>query len=87
MDTLAKEHRQVGAKQVWFEGELLHVVLTDERVVTLPIKQVSWLRWLVNATPEERADWSIEPGGYAVYWESLDDGFEIAHALSLEPVL
>lgn len=62
-------------------------MLKDERVITLPIAQVSWLRWLANATPEERADWSIEPGGYAVYWESLDDGFEIAHALSLEPVL
>ena len=87
MNIFMKEHHSIGAQSVHFEESQLHVVLTDARVIILPTEGVPWLRWLVNATPEERADWSIEPGGYAVYWESLDDGFEIAHALSLEPVL
>ena len=86
MHTSVMENRQVGAKRVRFEESLLHVDLTDGRVITLPIEQVPWLRWLADASPEERENWSIEPGGYAVYWETLDDGFEIAHALNLEPV-
>ena len=86
MDTSVIESKQVGAKHIWFEGTLLHVDLTDGRVITLPIDHVSWLRWLADASPEERAGWSIEPGGYAVYWEELDDGFEVVHALNLEPV-
>jgi len=60
----------------------LHIVLKDEQVITLPIEQIPWLRWLANATSEERADWSIEPDGYAVYWHSLDDGFEVIHVLN-----
>ncbi len=51
-------------------------------MITLPIEQIPWLRWLANATSEERADWSIEPDGYAVYWHSLDDGFEVIHVLN-----
>ena len=59
----------------------------DDRVITSPIEQVSWLCWLAGASCEEREAWSIEPGGYAIYWEALDDGFEVAHALNLEPVI
>ena len=77
---------QIGAKSVQFEGNLLRIGLTDGRAIVLPFEQVSWLRWLTKATPEQRANWSIEPGGYAVYWEDLDDGFEVDHVLSLIPV-
>lgn len=86
MNTLAVGS-QVGAKSVQFDGNLLRLSLTDGRVVMLPFEQIPWLRWLTNATPAQRAKWSIEPDGFAVYWEDLDDGFEVAHALSLEPVL
>ena len=55
-------------------------------MILLPFEQIPWLRWLAKATPEQRANWSIEPGGYAVYWEALDNGFEVVHALSLAPV-
>lgn len=78
---------EVGAERVWFEDTQLHVALTDGRTIVLPITQVPWLQWLAQASPEERANWSIEPGGYAVYWEALDDGFEVVHALSLESVM
>jgi len=77
---------QVRAKEVRFEGNVLHILLSDGREISLPIDQMEWLRWLVNATPEQRAKWIIEPGGFAVYWEELDDGFEIEHLLSLQPL-
>ena len=76
----------VTVTDVQFEGNLLHVYLSDGRQVSLPLEGVSWLDWLSSATPEQRADWSIEPGGCAIYWENLDDGIEIVHLLGLQPL-
>ena len=28
----------------------------------------------------------IEPRGFAVYWEDLDDGIELNHLLSMQPI-
>ncbi|MBN2006608.1 MAG: DUF2442 domain-containing protein [Anaerolineae bacterium] len=64
---------------VYFEGDVLHIVLSDEREISLPLHKVSWLSWLAQATPEQRAHWSLEPRGFAIYWEDLDDGIEICH--------
>jgi hypothetical protein len=58
--------------------------LSDGREIALPFKRVKWLDWLAKATPQQRAKWSIEPYGYAVWWDELDDGIEVGHALSLQ---
>ncbi|MBX7251603.1 MAG: DUF2442 domain-containing protein [Candidatus Promineofilum sp.] len=68
---------------VEFEDDILHVQLSDGRRVSLPLDAVSWLKWLTSATDEQRAAWSIEPGGYAIYWDDLDDGIEVEHLLGL----
>ncbi len=78
--------RVVQATAVQFEGDRLTVRLSDGREVSVPFTKVDWLRWLAKATPEQRARWSIEPDGFAVYWEELDDGFEIAHLLAMQPL-
>jgi hypothetical protein len=70
---------------VRFDKNLLHVSLSDGREISIPIDQVEWLRWLVNATDEQRARWSLEPGGFAIYWEDLDDGIEVSRLLDLQP--
>lgn len=69
---------------VQFESNTLRLQLSDGRQVSLPLDTIHWLSWLVSATPEQREDWSIEPGGYAVYWDELDDGIEVAHVLGLQ---
>ncbi|MBI4552262.1 MAG: DUF2442 domain-containing protein [Candidatus Latescibacteria bacterium] len=76
----------VRATGVHFVGNILHVALSDGREISLPIDCVEWLKWLANATPEQRARWSIEPGGFAIYWEDLDDGIEICHLLGMQPL-
>ena len=76
---------QVAATGVRFDKNLLHVSLSDGREISIPIDQVEWLRWLVNATDEQRARWSLEPGGFAIYWEDLDDGIEVSRLLDLQP--
>jgi hypothetical protein len=78
---------EVSAKNLCFDGDLLLVELSDGREIKLPIDKISWLSWLYKALPEQKEKWSLEPGGYAVYWEDLDDGFEINHLLSVEPLV
>ena len=82
----SKTAEQVRATAVRFEGNRLYVSLDDAREISVPMDKVEWLHWLANASPADRERWSIEPGGFAVYWEDLDDGFEISHLLSVEPL-
>ncbi len=77
---------EVGAAGVAFLGETLLLSLTDGRVLQVPLDRVPWLAWLCKATPEQRAHWSIEPGGFAVHWDDLDDGVEVRHLLALTPL-
>ena len=74
------------ALAVRFEGDVLLVALSDRREISLPLKEVSWLAWLAKATPAQRAKWSIEPGGFAIYWDELDDGIEVGHLLDQRPL-
>ena len=85
MNTLIAKHAEaVSAADLRFAGDRLIVELSDGREVSVPYKKIPWLRWLAKATPRQRAGWSLEPGGYAIYWEQLDDGIEICHLLAME---
>ena len=87
MSTLtAKTTEQVRARHVRFTGDILRVELSDGREVGLPFKEISWLKWLAKATPKQRANWAVEPGGYAIYWDDLDDGIEVCHLLDAQPI-
>lgn len=79
-------NEQAAATGVRFEENQLFILLNDGREVSLPLDRIDWLAWLAKATPEQQANWSIEPGGFAVYWEDLDDGVEVRHILALEPL-
>ena len=88
MSTLtAKTTEQVRAKGVRFTNGTLHVRLDDGREISLPLVEVPWLKWLAKATPKQRANWSLEPGGYAIYWPDLDDGIEVCHLLDTQPIV
>lgn len=85
MSTLInKTAEQVGAVDVRFVDDVLCVELSDRREISVPMEHVSWLRWLSKATLEQRANWSIEPRGFAIYWNDLDDGVEIGHLLGMQ---
>lgn len=60
---------------------MVYFALSDGREVGLPL-DLPGLRWLAQATPEQKANWQIEPGGFAVYWPDLDDGVEVEHLLT-----
>ncbi len=87
MSTLtANTTAQVHAKGVRFTNGMLHVRLNDGREIGLPLAEVPWLKWLTKATPKQRANWLLEPGGYAIYWPDLDDGIEVCHLLDTQPI-
>ncbi len=84
MNTLAAEiTAEIEATNVQFSGHNLIVTLSDGRAISVPLNKIDWLQWLMEASPEQRNNWSLEPGGFAIYWDDLDDGVEICHLLSL----
>jgi hypothetical protein len=77
---------QVHAKSARISANMPRVLLDDGREVGVPFTEVPWLKWLAKATPKLRANWSLEPGGYAIYWPDLDDGIEVCHLLDSQPI-
>ncbi len=77
------EVRAVGAD---VNADRLRIDLSDGRSIEVRLSEVPWLRWLREASDEQRSHWAIEPGGFAIYWEDLDDGVEVRHLLGLTPV-
>lgn len=66
------------AKNVNFVNSMLYVSLSDGREIGVPLSRFPWL---ANATPNQRAAWHIEPRGFAIYWDELDDGIEVDHLM------
>jgi len=64
---------------------MLYVSLSDGREIGVPLSLPS-LGWLAEARPEQQAAWSLEPRGFAVYWEDLDNGVEVRHLLAMHPL-
>ena len=77
---------EVVATDVEITREVLRIELSDGRAIETRLANVPWLRWLLEASDEARDRWSLEPGGFAVYWEDLDDGVEVRHLLALSPL-
>ena len=76
---------RVSATSARVTANALHVQLDDGREASVSFADWSSLQWPAKATPKQRANWSIEPGGYAVYWPDLDDGIEVCHLLDCDP--
>jgi hypothetical protein len=55
-------------KEVAFIKDEIAFVLTDERVVYIPLK---WSKKLLVATPEQRKNFITN--GYHVFWDSIDE--------------
>jgi hypothetical protein len=57
-------------KHVYFTEETISVNLMDGRTITVPLV---WYPRLLNATPEQRAEWQVCGGGYGIHWEAIDE--------------
>ncbi len=81
-----KTIEEVSATGVRFYGNIMYISLSDGREISVPLNKAKWLKWLLNATSAQRENWSLEPGGFAIYWTDLDDGIEISHLLETKPL-
>lgn len=54
------------AESVTFDERYMHIHLMDERIVSVPLK---WIPTLLNATPEDREQYSIGWDGRLIYWD------------------
>ena len=67
------------ARAVAFDDELMHVSLTDGRVVSVPIR---WFPLLREATPEQRLRYEIGGGGASLHWPDIDEDLSVANLLA-----
>ncbi len=63
------------AQKVEFDDDMMHVALTDGRVVSVPLV---WFPRLSAATPEQRARCQIGAGGRGLHWDELDEDLSVA---------
>jgi hypothetical protein len=66
------------AKEVAFDDDLMHVFLTDGRIISVPI---IWFPLLRRAAPEEWREYEIGGGGVSLHWPQLDEDISIAHLM------
>lgn len=66
------------AKSVEFSEDLMHVNLTDGRIISVPI---IWFPTLRDASPAEREKYEIGAGGRGLHWPELDEDLSVAGLL------
>ncbi len=63
------------AKSIKFDKVMMHVTLTDGRIVSVPIQ---WFPLLREASPEQREHYEINGGGISIYWPEIDEDLSVA---------
>jgi hypothetical protein len=66
------------AKAVSFDEAAMHVLLTDGRVLSVPI---IWFPLLHSASPEQRSQYEIGAGGRSLHWPEIDEDLSVAQLL------
>jgi Protein of unknown function (DUF2442) len=63
------------AKSVNFDNEMMHVSLTDGRLISVPI---IWFPLLRAATSEQRSKYEIGGAGTSLHWPELEEDLSVA---------
>lgn len=67
------------AQSVKFADEMIHVHLTDGRIISAPL---IWFPLLYEATPEQRDHYEIGGGGTSLHWPEIDEDLSVAGLLA-----
>ena len=67
------------AKTVEFDEEMMHVFLTDGRIISVPL---IWFPPLHEATTERRNRYEIGGGGVDLHWPELDEDLSVANLMA-----
>jgi len=74
MRTSVSKTEPIRAVAVWFDTEMMHVRLQDERVVSIPL---GWFARLKDASPGQRENWRFLGGGIGIHWPDLDEDISV----------
>jgi hypothetical protein len=55
---------------VQFTDDTLCISLRDGRTISVPL---AWYPRLLNATAQQRLNWTIAGGGYGIHWPDVDE--------------
>lgn len=66
------------ASAVHFDNDLMHVSLTDGRIISVPIL---WFPLLYEASADQRAQYEISGGGVSIHWPEIDEDISVAGLL------
>ncbi|TEU10909.1 MAG: DUF2442 domain-containing protein [Anaerolineales bacterium] len=67
------------AKTVEFDDDMMHVFLTDGRIISVP---TVWFALLHEATPEQRERCEIGGGGVSLHWPEIDEDLSVANLMA-----
>jgi hypothetical protein len=67
------------AKSLEFDSDMMHVLLTDGRIISVPI---IWFPLLHQASSEEREKYEIGGGGISIHWPEIDEDISVANLMS-----
>ena len=67
------------AKAISFDDALMHVALTDGRILSVPI---IWFPLLHAASTEQRRYYEIGAGGRSLHWPEIDEDISVAQLLA-----
>ncbi len=79
MSTLASKPI-ASAVDVSFTDDELIVTLADARRVAAPLE---WFPRLLQATPDQRANWRLIGRGVGIHWEDVDEDISVRSLLAL----
>ena len=63
------------ANEITFDDAMMHVALTDGRVISVPL---IWFPVLHRATADQRRRYEIGGGGIGLHWPDLDEDLSVA---------
>ena len=69
-------------QSVYFSENTISAELMDGRTITVPLL---WYPKLLNASPDQRAAWTVCGGGYGIHWEEIDEDLSTAGMLRGAP--
>ncbi len=58
------------AKNVTTNDCYVAVELVDGRIISVPL---AWYPRLLNATPTQRANWTLCAGGFGIHWPDIEE--------------
>ncbi|MFQ5637792.1 MAG: DUF2442 domain-containing protein [bacterium] len=67
------------AQSVEFDPDMMHVLLTDGRVISVPI---IWFPLLHQATSKQRQKSEVGGGGISLHWPGIDEDISVANLMA-----